>query len=172
MVQTKERLLSTIRALLEMTEARGCTKAEAAAASTKALELMCKYGISLNDLTAPVPPQTFSPSATTAQARKTRWGTPQRTPEEDEKVRKMWETFSRKRGGGWSPLRRFVRTIVGYAAVGFAIWAFEGFHYNQGSQSAERRVEARINAIANSHKLTSHGREKTVVQTSPIPQTQ
>ena len=52
MIPAREGLLSTIRALMEMTEARGCTKAEAAIASAKARQLMEKHGISLKALMA------------------------------------------------------------------------------------------------------------------------
>ena len=47
---TRESLLSTIRALLEMTEACGCTKAEAAAARAKAFDLMERYRLTIKDL--------------------------------------------------------------------------------------------------------------------------
>jgi hypothetical protein len=56
MTHSRESLLSTIRSLLEMTEARGCTKPEAFAASSKAFELMYKYGINLKDLAIPDTP--------------------------------------------------------------------------------------------------------------------
>src|SRR5208282_450406 len=56
MPRSREGWLSTIRAISEMTEARGCTKAEAATARVKAFELMYKKGITTRDLMAPVFP--------------------------------------------------------------------------------------------------------------------
>src|SRR6476660_1258625 len=53
MAPTRESLLNTVRALLEMTEARGCTAPEAALARSKAIELIEKYGITLRDLSGP-----------------------------------------------------------------------------------------------------------------------
>ena len=54
MPRSREGWLSTIRAISEMTEAHGCTKAEAATARVKAFELMYKKGIGMRDLMAPV----------------------------------------------------------------------------------------------------------------------
>ena len=54
MPRSREGWLSTIRAISEMTEAHGCTKAEAVTARVKAFELMYKKGISMRDLMAPV----------------------------------------------------------------------------------------------------------------------
>jgi hypothetical protein len=54
MPRSREGWLSTIRAISEMTEAHGCTKAEAITARVKAFELMYKKGISMRDLMAPV----------------------------------------------------------------------------------------------------------------------
>jgi hypothetical protein len=72
-MQTRESLLSTVRALLEMTEAHGCTKAEAAVASAKAFELMYKHGVSLKELTLQAPSRpmlaTPAPAPTRAKVR-------------------------------------------------------------------------------------------------------
>jgi hypothetical protein len=59
-----ERSLATIRHLLEMTESRGCTQAEAAVARAKAFSLMDTHGISLKDLVSQ--PFTNSTAARTA----------------------------------------------------------------------------------------------------------
>jgi hypothetical protein len=63
MNQSRERSLSTIRCLLEMTESRGCTKAEAAVARAKALALMDAHGISLKELVSE-PPASSRPTPT------------------------------------------------------------------------------------------------------------
>jgi hypothetical protein len=57
MPRSREGWLSTIRAISEMTEANGCTKAEAATARVKAFELMYRKGISVRDLCGPDPPR-------------------------------------------------------------------------------------------------------------------
>jgi hypothetical protein len=69
MNQSRERSLCTIRRLLEMTESRGCTKAEAAVARAKAFALMDAHGISLKELvsqpsTPPPSPASSRPTPT------------------------------------------------------------------------------------------------------------
>jgi hypothetical protein len=126
-IPTKEGLLSTIRALLEMTEARGCTKAEAAVARNKALNLMRKYGVSVEDLatrSSPVAPPKVAPSTTP----ETDFG--RRAAHEYWSVNDVYssdgfvrEDFSRKSPQGWRARADAVaRKIAGYAIAGFAVW--------------------------------------------------
>lgn len=51
----REKLLTKLQALLEMTERNGCTEAEAALAADHAARLMQKHGLSLADLKAASP---------------------------------------------------------------------------------------------------------------------
>jgi len=123
---TKEGLLSTIRALLEMTESRGCTKAEAAVARGKALKLMRKFGVSVEDLTQPSPfaaPPQAAPVKTARQetdpgrrAAKDYWSTHGVYSEEFVK-----EVFSRRSTRGWQPLPRAARIIAGFGIAGLAV---------------------------------------------------
>jgi hypothetical protein len=129
MTSTKESAHSTIRALLQMTEARGCTRAEAAAARAKAFELMEKYGIGLEDLH----PGSQTPTA----------GGPYQEPDPDERrAYENWSThgvhsdafvrevFAQKHGSeaGSRGIGRVARFVAGYVAVGCLIWAFAAFY--------------------------------------------
>lgn len=144
MTPARDGLLSTIRALLQMTEARGCTKAEAAIASAKAKQLMDKHGVRLKALT---------PFAGTPGAR----GPAEHRPEPFQRRSdykhgsdvNVEEVFAGK-GRSWTrePFRRIGRVLAGYVAVGFGIWAIAAFHitpsqqdhfhkYGQGTSNAE-----------------------------------
>jgi hypothetical protein len=148
MTPAREGLLSTIRALMEMTEARGCTKAEAAIASAKARQLMEKHGISLKALA-------LSAGITGAHAS----AEPRREPFQRTRSREyrgdafVNEDFARKRRG-WrrESFRNAGRALAGYAAVGFGIWAIAAFHitpyqqdhppykYGQGVSNGEEHI--------------------------------
>ena len=131
MTPTKESLLTKIRTLLEMTESRGCTEAEAALARAKALNLMCKYGISLEDLAqlsdSILTPQAV-PSAPTVTAER-RGTAPDNCPPyeywsaqggypNDAFVR---EVFSRGATRGRKPLHRVAKVIAGFGIAGLAV---------------------------------------------------
>jgi hypothetical protein len=124
MTPAREGLLSTIRALMEMTEARGCTKAEAAIASAKARQLMEKHGISLKVLAASA--GIAGAHAPTEPPREPSQRTRSREYRGDAFVN---EDFARKRRG-WrrESFRNAGRALAGYAAVGFGIWAIAAFH--------------------------------------------
>jgi Protein of unknown function (DUF2786) len=131
MTPARERLLSTIRALMEMTEARGCTRAEAAIASAKARQLMDKHGVGLKDL---------APSAgiTGARAPAKPRQEPSQRPRAYESGNNAFanEVFAGKgrRSWTWEPFRCAGRVLAGYAAVGFGIWAIAAFHITPSQQ--------------------------------------
>ena len=108
MTHSRESLLSTVRSLLEMTEARGCTKPEAFAASSKAFELMYKYGINLKDLaTPPTPPNACGVPA----------------PQAHQYYSDLFvhEVFSARYARN-TATSRVARFVVGYGIAGLAVW--------------------------------------------------
>jgi hypothetical protein len=107
MAHSRESLLSTIRSLLEMTEARGCTKPEASAASSKAFELMYKYGISLKDLSTPATP----PAASIRQPQTHQYYS-------DAFVKEVFSARSPRN----TATSRFARFVAGYGIAGLAVW--------------------------------------------------
>jgi hypothetical protein len=128
---TKEGLHSTIRALLEMTESRGCTKAEAALARGKALNLMRKYGVSVEDLTQPSPFAAAPQAAAAAPPVSPAW---QKTDPGRRAAYDYWSThgfysddafvrevFSRRSARGRKPLPRVARIIAGFGIAGLAV---------------------------------------------------
>jgi Protein of unknown function (DUF2786) len=130
MTPAREGLLSTIRALMEMTEARGCTKAEAAIASAKALQLMDKHSVSLKELApsagitgahAPAVPRQESSQRSRTYKRRS-----------DAFVNEVFAGKERSRV--WGPFRRGGRVLAGYAAVGFGIWAIAAFDITPSQQ--------------------------------------
>ena len=143
MIQTRESLLSTIRALLEMTEARGCTKAEAGTARAKAFELIDKHGVSLNDLLSIPSPISWAPPAP---------ANPETRPEPDPDQRRASkhrstpgvysnEAFvqgvvSHKRGGG-DPSSRLASMAVGFGFIALVCWLAATFYesLNDGGRS-------------------------------------
>jgi hypothetical protein len=143
----REGLLSTIRALMEMTEARGCTRAEAAIASAKARQLMDKHGVSSKELA-------LSAGITGAHAPAEPRREPSRRPWTYEYCSDAFVTevsAGKGRRWRWGPFRRAVRVVAGYAAVGFGIWAIAAFHatpyqkdhpntYGQGVSKAEEPI--------------------------------
>jgi hypothetical protein len=156
MTPTRESLLSTIRALLEMTEARGCTEAEAALAEAKALDLMVKYGVSLNDLVSnPCHP---SQTSATPQAPVT----PELWQEPDPDKRRAYEhwstygvysndadvkgAFSRK-AARWNPIHLVARFVAGCGLFALACWAFGTFRV--------ARLENPVHSKDNSAQLSS-----------------
>jgi hypothetical protein len=137
MIPTKQRLISTVRALLEKTEARGCTMAEAAAARAKAFELMNNYGLSLNDLLS-----SQSQAAATLHA--------PLTPEASQKVssdqrrtsgyRSAGVVYSSdafeqevlcRRRGVRNPFCRFASVVAGLGFIALACWVFGTFCESQ-----------------------------------------
>jgi hypothetical protein len=123
MTPAREALLSTIRALMEMTEARGCTRAEAAIASAKARQLMDKHGISLKEFLVSARITAVSPS-----------GEPRQEPSRRHPAYEYCSNAfvneasgARRRTWTWEPFRRAGRIFAGYAAVGFVIWAIAAF---------------------------------------------
>jgi hypothetical protein len=128
MAPTRESLLNTVRALLEMTEARGCTAPEAALARSKAVELIGKYGITLRDLSGPLsaarvpirprPSHSLDPK----KGRPFNFGTRNGIYSHDAFVKKA---CARKAGANKrsAPNLRGVRLVTGYCAFCFAIGA-------------------------------------------------
>jgi hypothetical protein len=124
MTSTKESALSTVRALLQMTEARGCTRAEAAAARAKAFELIEKYGIGLEDLH----PRSQTPAA---GAQQPVWSTTQACANDAFANAVSNQKPERDSQGA----RRVTRFVAGCAAVGFLISAFAAFYVGLSTDS-------------------------------------
>jgi hypothetical protein len=127
----KEGLLSTIRALLEMTESRGCTKAEAVAARGKALNLMRKYGVTVEDLEQASPSGALPQATTFPPPVSPIW---QETDSGKRAAYDYWSThgfysndafasefLSRRSGRGRRPLPRLARVIAGFGIAGLAV---------------------------------------------------
>ena len=155
MPRSREGWLSTIRAISEMTEAHGCTKAEAITARVKAFELMYKKGISMRDLMAPV--SIFVPQASV-------------TPEPCDPGRRTayeyWEkhgirsdpfmsqVFSNERG--MNPLQRIARIVAVCGIAGLAVWTIaavldpESRGYDNAAGSAYNQAEVDKPAEAHS----------------------
>src|ERR1700727_2470187 len=111
----REGLLSTIRALMEMTESRGCTGAEAAIASAKARQLMDKHDVTLKELlssagTVEAHPPTEPRQKSSRRPRTYEYGGDTFKNEVFAGKRKSWT---------WEPVKRACRFLAGYAAVGF-----------------------------------------------------
>lgn len=129
MTRTKEGLLSTIRALLDMTESRGCTKAEAAAARDKALNLMRKYEVSVEDLAEACSSAALPQTAVAAPPVSPAW-------EETDQGRRaaydyygfysddafVREVFSDRFARGRKPLSRVAGVIIGFGIAGLAVF--------------------------------------------------
>src|SRR5271165_5243567 len=120
MPRSREGWLSTIRAISEMTEAHGCTKAEAVTARVKAFELMYKKGISMRDLMAPVSiavpqasvtPEPYDPSRVAYEYREKRGIRPDPF---------MRQVFSNERG--MNPLQRIARIVAVCGIAALAVW--------------------------------------------------
>jgi Protein of unknown function (DUF2786) len=126
----REGLLSTIRALMQMTESRGCTGAEAAIASAKARQLMNKHDVTLKELLSSA--GTMGAHAHTESPQK-----PYRRPRTYEYRSDAFanEVFAAKRKSWtWEPLKRACHVLAGYAAVGFGIWAIAAFQITPSQQ--------------------------------------
>jgi hypothetical protein len=126
----REGLLSTIRALMEMTESRGCTGAEAAIASAKARQLMDKHDVTLKELLSSA--GTMEAHSPTEPRQK-----PSRRPRTYEFRGDAFanEGFTGKRKSwNWEPLKRACRVLAGYGAVGFGIWAIAAFQITPSQQ--------------------------------------
>ncbi len=139
MTPTREGLLNTIRALLEMTVARGCTEPEAALARSKALELIEKYGITLRDLSGlpSVVPGPISPEPSDRLDPKNGWfNCRKRTGIYFHDVF-IKEIFARKAGANKrsAPIARAARFVAAYGAVGFVIWTIAVSHPANNFQS-------------------------------------
>jgi hypothetical protein len=124
MPRSREGWLSTIRAISEMTEVNGCTKAEAATAQVKAFELMHKKGIGMRDLIAPVSPRCSESFCV--------------TPESCDPVRRTAYEYWEKHGirsdpftrqvfsnetGKKNPLKGIARIVAVCGIAGVAVWA-------------------------------------------------
>jgi len=154
MPRSREGWLSTIRAISEMTEAHGCTKAEAVTARVKAFELMYKKGISMRDLMAPVSivvpqaavtPEPYDPSRVAYEYR------------EKHGIRSdpfMRQVFSNERG--MNPLQRVAWIVALCGVAGLAVWTIaavlepESREYNNAAGSAYNQAEADKPAEAHS----------------------
>jgi hypothetical protein len=143
MPRSREGWLSTIRAISEMTEAHGCTKAEAVTARVKAFELMYKKGISMRDLMAPVSasvtPEPCDPGRRTAYECWEKHG-----------IRSdpfMRQVFSNERG--MNPLQRIARIVAVCGIAGLAVWTIaavldpesRGYHNASGSAYNQAEVD-------------------------------
>jgi hypothetical protein len=151
MPRSREGWLSTIRAISEMTEAHGCTKAEAVTARVKAFELMYKKGISMRDLMAPVSivvPQAEprDPGRRTAYEYCGKHGI-----RSDPFTRQV---FSNERG--MNPLQRIARIVAVCGIAGLAVWAIaavldpESRGYDNAAGSAYNQAEVDKPAEAHS----------------------
>ena len=150
MSRSREGWLSTIRAISEMTEANGCTKAEAATARVKAFELMHKKGISMRDLMDPVSARYSASFRVTPES-----CDPARAYDYWEKhgIRSdpfMSQVFSNERGK--NPLRGIARIVAACGIAGLAVWAIasvlnpESCGYDDPPQAAYSQTE--VNKLA------------------------
>ena len=151
MPRSREGWLSTIRAISEMTEAHGCTKAEAVTARVKAFELMYKKGISMRDLMAPVsigvpPAEPFDPGRRTAYEY---W--------EKHSLRSdpfMSQVFSNERG--INPHQGIAGIVAVCGIAGLAVWTIvavlvpESRPYGNAAGSAYNQAEVDKPAEAHS----------------------
>jgi len=140
-----------------MTEERGCTKAEAAAARAKAFELIEKYRIGWRDL-HPIPEapgagelsQDFDPDKGRANEY---WSTDRR----DFHDAHGKEIFVPKAVAGAEAVRRLTRFVVSYAAVGCAIWAFAALYPDASAPGRSSRYNkkevSKILKMARSREL-------------------
>lgn len=114
-----------------MTEARGCTKSEAAAARCKALNLMRKYGVRVEDLAQRSPSTAPAQAATSASAGSPAW---QETDPGRRAAYDYWHTygvysddafvtevFSCRSARGRKRLPHVARTIAGFGITGLAV---------------------------------------------------
>ena len=182
MTPTREGLLTTIRALLEMTERRGCTKAEAAAARSKAVNLMRKYDISVEDLWPPPavggPPQTAAAASSVSPA----W---QETDPAISKGYDDWsthgvysddvfvrESFSCRSVRGRKPLSPVARVIAGCAVAGLVVFIIgdisQLFTPDTGGAAAPIATQAPPAALVSSPAFAR--REATLATSAPSPQ--
>ena len=151
MPRSREGWLSTIRAISEMTEAHGCTRAEAVTARVKAFELMYKKGISMRDLMAPV-------SIVVPQAERCDPG--RRTAYEyweKHGIRSdpfMRQVFSNERD--INPHQGIARIVAVCGIAGLAVWTIaavlapESRRYDNATSSAYNRAEVDQPAEAHS----------------------
>jgi hypothetical protein len=157
MTPTREGLLNTIRALLEMTVARGCTKPEAALARSKALELMEKYGITLRDLSGPPPVERglISPEPShrldPENGRPFKGGRRTGIYSHDAFIK---EIFARKTGANKrsAPIVRAARFVAAYGAVGFIIWTVAVSRPANNSQSNSSQFRSGLRNISKGTK--------------------
>jgi hypothetical protein len=155
MPRSREGWLSTIRAISEMTEANGCTKAEAATARVKAFELMYKKRIGMRDLMAPVSarcsegfrvtPKSCGPARRTAYERREKRG-----------IRSdpfMSQVFLNETGK--NSLQGLARIVAFCGIAGLAVWAIasvlspESRGYDDAPRAAYNQTE--INKLPEAH---------------------
>ena len=155
MPRSREGWLSTIRAISEMTEANGCTKAEAATARVKAFELMYKKGIGMRDLMAPVSarcsqgfrvtPESCDPARRTAYEYWDKHGI-----RSDPFVRQAFSNETGKNSVQWIP-----RIFAFCGIAGLAVWAIasvlspESRGHDDPPQAAYNQTE--INKLPEAH---------------------
>jgi hypothetical protein len=155
MSRSREGWLSTIRAISEMTEAHGCTKAEAATARVKAFELMCKKGIAMRDLMAPALPRCSEAFRVTPEscdpARRTAYEYWEKHGKRSDPF--MRQVFSNETGKNY---RQAIARIVAFCGIaGLAVWAIasvlspENHGYDDPPQAAYNQTE--INKLAEAH---------------------
>ena len=153
MPRSKEGWLSTIRAISEMTEARGCTKAEAATARVKAFELMYKKGITMRDLMgsvsvlvpqAPVTPEPCDPSRVAHDYCK------KHGIRSDPFAR---QAFSKQRS--INPFRRIARIFAVCGIAGLAVWAIAAV-LSHGSRGYDDATGIAYNQTENNNRAEVH----------------
>lgn len=139
MPRSREGLLSAIRAMSEMTEARGCTQAEAKTARVKAFELMYKHRINMRDLmtprypTVPQVPLTPEPSRRAAYDH---WEEYRIYPNDAFAKR----TFSRKPSDGGAVTGGAV-FVVGCGITALAVWVIATFSAGWVNQPSSAREQ-------------------------------
>jgi hypothetical protein len=157
MPRSREGWLSTIRAISEMTEAHGCTKAEAVTARVKAFELMYKKGISMRDLMAPVSivvPQASVTPEPCVPGRRTAYEYREKHGIRSDPF--MRQVFSNERG--INPLQGIARIVAVCGIAGLAVWTIaavlapesRGYHnsaYNQAEVDQPAEVHSSLRAV-------------------------
>ena len=145
MPRSREGWLSTIRAISEMTEAHGCTKAEAVTARVKAFELMYKKGISMRDLMAPVSIVVPQASVTPGPYDPSRVAYDYWKKHGIRSDPFVSQVFSNERG--INPFQRIARIFAVCGIAGLAVWAIaavldpESSGYDSAAGSAYNQAE-------------------------------